>query len=93
MDPSARRHSLGLELYEEVHRLLRLGTPVEDVAGLHQMRRATDPVELVVHDACGLQVVDKPVIGAMDVADRHDTVDCVELAGNGLFEAFSRRQR
>ena len=63
--------SLGLEAHKQVKGSARAGTPVRDVARLHQHGRAPGPLDLLVDEARALEDGDKFRKSAVHVADRH----------------------
>jgi hypothetical protein len=85
VDRAAGPRRFVLQLAEKVDRLARVWTAIHHVAGLHQMRAAAGPVQLVIDQPCRLQDFDEPIVGAVDVADGDDAVHAVDRA--------SRRRR
>ena len=93
LDPSAGALGLVLEPHQEVERLPHLGAAVEDVAGLHEDRRAARPLPLGVDEARGLQNFDELIERAVDVADGDDArpgAACDRRAGAGTPRARRR---
>ena len=68
-NPAARAPRLFLEPHQQVERFTDLGPAVEDVSGLHQDGRASNPLTLGVDEARGLQDFDELIEGAMHIAD------------------------
>ncbi len=71
-DPAARAPRLLLEPHQQVERFTHFGPAIEDVSGLHEDGRASDPLTLGVDEARGLQDFDELIEGAMHVADGDD---------------------
>src|SRR3954454_9704736 len=66
--------SLLLELHEEVHNCARIGTPVDDVAVLNQVRLAARPVAVPIDESRGGEHARELLIIAVDIADRDDAL-------------------
>src|SRR4051812_42141172 len=61
--------SLLLELHQEVHHRARIGTAVDHVAGLNQVRLAADPVAMSIDKARGGEHAGELLEIAVNIAD------------------------
>src|SRR4051812_21050379 len=66
--------SLLLELHQEIHHWARIGTAVDHVAGLNQVRLAAGPVPVSIDEARGGEHAGELLVIAVDIADRDDAL-------------------
>ena len=72
-----------LEPPHQIERLPRVVAAIDEVAQLDDVGPSADPTQLAVHDTSDFQDFDKPVVGAVDVADGDDALDVVPFARAG----------
>ena len=80
MDAAARSLSFALELPEQIQNLPRIVAAIDGIAELDEMSLAANPVRLGIDQPSHLQDLDESIVGAMDVADRHDALDPLPFA-------------
>jgi hypothetical protein len=71
------RPRLCLQVHEKIHNLPGIGSPIQNVTGLHEVRRPADPVTFVVDDPGSPEGLDELSVVAMHVADRDSPRDSV----------------
>ena len=92
VNAAAGRLGLALEPPEKVERLARIGAAIDDVAELHEVRRAAGPAAVRVDHARDCEDLDITIVRAVNVADRDDVLDALPFAGTGRARD-GRRQR
>ncbi len=80
---AARARGVLAETLEQVERLPRVRTAVDDIAQLDEMRFSGRPPQPGVDDLRRTENRDQPIVGAMHIADGDDALDAVDLAGRG----------
>jgi hypothetical protein len=91
MHGAASAFGFAFQAPQQIERGARVGPAIDDIAELHQVRRATHPMRFVVHQVDGFQNVGESIERAVDIANRDDPLGAADFAARCRGGRFEKR--